>query len=315
MIIFLDLDDTLLDRNTTYRIVNRKDQTKVYKELDESVTPLLTGIWRKYKLPVKSMGKDYWLSELVWNQIKAKHKNLELEDLSILIEDQGFKLKEESDFTDMLKHMANVDGEIRLFANMHLENKEDYLQKVQELVLKITQKEVSKVHYLDDVQQDSTNPVMMKLRIMLEAMTGHKIKMNRFTSTVGAGSPTVRYYNSDKGNVKQMSTIQDVLEALLKRTEGAVQLTIKGQLEQRPAELQLCLITPNVLKPFQTSRIKLMFPRYIKKFESFLLKAESFAGFCSLCLVLFVDGFNVHLKLPERHRVNRAPVHTHAVHV
>lgn len=266
--IFIDLDDTLIDHQTAYRIIDKRYPDKVLMELDSTFYPMLKSAWRKDNLKVESLDKTYWLSRDIWEKLIKRNKKLLLINIDIVSVDKGIAVKNKEVFGSALRHLRQVKGNVSLFVNLHLDNTHDYLNDVIAEVKDSTKRNEVYTYYIDDIQGSDEMGCRDKMRIILEQLVGFRIKLNKFVDKQVVKQPHVRYYTGNKRNSELVVTMQDTLEGLLKQTDKAVQQKIKSNL-QVPSTLQIGFITPNTLNAFQTSTITIEFPRYIKTFERY----------------------------------------------
>lgn len=267
--VYIDLDDSLLDRKTVYQITIADKPDKVLYTLTESDYVLMNTLWKRYDLKFKNPvdGKSFWLSERVWESIKGKRKGIELHHLAVYESDAGVSLRENAVFGTSLAHLRNIDCDIHLICNMHLDDKDDYMGKVIKFVEENTGKEVVKTYYVDDIVQDNSRAISTKMKLVLEGLIGYKVKANRFTSLRKAIPEEVRYYTSDQSTATMLYNIQSIFEKCLLASDSAIQKEVKERGVIAP--LKMAYITNNKLNKFKVLTIELLYPRYIRKFEDY----------------------------------------------
>ena len=82
-----------------------------------------------------------------------------------------------------------------------------------------------------DNKDDSDITCFRKAKIILEFLTGYKIKSNRFSDLKQETYNNINFYDDDYKNVEAVQNLQFVLEKLLVRTDSVVKKEILERLK------------------------------------------------------------------------------------
>jgi len=282
---FFDLDRTLWSIDTTVWIIDKNNPSKpLIKLSQEDTTYILAGIYKNEEQMIEYNGKSFWISEDMFDKIKKKRKNIELEDLGISfiekIDPQFFtNIKF---FIENIRHLAgkeDIDIGI-LSARYSVDNDNEVLkvlkEKLDELGL-----EISKFYYTGDSfsVKNTTQAPINKMKILLEHMVGFHLEDDHFIPIKQNFYPEVHFYDDENQNINVANDIQEFFEDYLKNTDDEVFNRISKRIGEQKPKLYTHLITNNQLDRFKTDEVTLNKPikfsikleesRIMKRFNDF----------------------------------------------
>jgi len=275
---FFDLDRTLWSIDTRVWLIEKKNPSKPLIRLSKAeATYILSGIYKNEEQMIEYNGKMFWISEEMFEKIKKKRKNIELEDLGI-----SFIEKTNPDYyskvTFFIENIRHLMGEENievgiLSARYSVDNDNEVLKVLREKLFELGL-EISKFYYTGDAfsMGNSNKTNIDKMKILLEHLVGFHIEGNKFVPIKQNFYPEVHFYDDENQNINVANDMQPFLEEYLKNTEDEVFERISKRIGDYDPTLYTHLITNNQLKRFDTTKVKLNQP--IK----FSIKLDESAG-------------------------------------
>jgi len=279
---FFDLDRTLWSIDTRAWIIEKKNPSKPLIRLSkQEATYILSGIYKNEEHMIEYNGKMFWISEDMFEKIKKKRKNIELEDLGV-----SFIEKTNPDyynkvtfFIENIRHlMGEEDIDVGILsARYSVDNDNEVLKVLKEKLAELGL-EISKFYYTNDSfsMGNSNKANIDKMKILLEHMVGFHIEGNHFAPIKQNFYPEVHFYDDENQNINVANDIQSFLEEYLKNTEDEVFDRISKRIGDHDPTLYTHLITNNQLKRFDTTKVKLNQPI---KFSIKLEESKSLKSF------------------------------------
>lgn len=268
-----DLDHTLWIMDTKLAVIDKRNPKDVIYRIPLEEKIFMKSNYKEDGLKIEYNGETWYLKKQIWEDIK-KNNNIELENLGISYREftDDEYLKEQLNKTQFLlnnvNHLKNkINVEIGFLTAR--KNKKNHKQILESLVDKIWRKlriTPKKIYFLDDINNDD-DISFRKACIVLEFMTGFKIKGSRFSSLKQEKYKSVHFYDDSKENIEMVNNIQYLMEDLLIKTDVDIKKEILNNLDER--NFSTYKVTENKVEPFIVNNNKLIKPR-IKLFEKFI---------------------------------------------
>lgn len=278
---FFDLDRTLWVIDTRAWIIEKRNPSKPLIRLSkEDSTYISAGIYKNEENMIEYNGKVFWISDDMFDKIKKKRKNIELEDLGV-----SFIEKTNPDYYDKvtffienIRHlMIEEDIDVGILSARYSVDNDNEVLKVLKEKLNELGLEINKFYYTGDYYQGgNTNKTNIdKMKVLLEHLVGFHIEGDHFIPIKQNFYPEVHFYDDENQNINVANDVQIFLEEYLKNSEDEVFDRISDRIGDNEPTLYTHLITNNQLNRFDSTEIKLNQPiRYsIKLEESRLLKS------------------------------------------
>lgn len=281
---FFDLDNTLWNiHGNRIAIIHKNNPNRpiLYISKDE-YNNIIYGKYHNGDLEIKYDGKNYWISEKLFDKIKKKRPAIKIQDIGISfnIKNDNKKLKIN---IDNIKHIVgdNVDVGI-LSARHNIDNDKLFLSEISN-ELSNYNIEIKKFYYTSNkpsykhISKHSRD----KVKILLEHLTGFHIKNDRFVPLKQDIYTEIHFYDDEIGNIDYANNIQETLNSYLENTEDEIFERIIKRLENNNITLYNHLITNNELNKFKTTKINLTIPvKYpIEINEGKILKFNEFLNY------------------------------------
>jgi len=282
---FFDLDGTLWNVNNKAWIIDKKNPSKpilIIKGYE--LTDILSNIYKTDDIAIEYNGNKYFISEVMFDRIKKKIKNIKEDQLGI-----SFIEMINPVYSDVLKfnknnirHLIDKDkfdlGIISARSNV---DRDEKLLNALNKELNDIGLEINKFYYVSDYfKPTNSNDTIAykKARILLEHLVGFHLKGDKFVPLKQDLYKVVHFYDDDFNNVNIAGTEQDLLEEYLRNTDDEVFNRIMDNINENKPELYTHLITNNSVNKFKTEKIELKIPvKYpIKIEESFKTKFSEF---------------------------------------
>lgn len=276
-----DLDYTLWKIEAKLAVIDKKEpQTIIYRIPAEEVN-FMKEFYKSQDLKVTYNGYTWYLSEKIWNAIKATKNKIKLEDIGIsfreftdseILENQINKTEY---LLENLDHLKNSNIEVGFVTARS--NKKNHKKNLEALIEKIERKlhtRVNKIYFVNDIDKkdDSDITAFRKAKIILEYLTGYKIKGNKFVNLKQTHYKNISFYDDDSKNIDMVNNLQSMLERFLVRTELDVKKEILNVLKNNELRYTTNMITQNKIQPFITKEQVLLNPNHIRLFEKFSKK-------------------------------------------
>lgn len=273
---FFDLDGTLIEIDAKAWIIDKETPHKPIIRLDKyEMSKILNGLYVRDNLKIEYNDEEYFISNILFNKIN-RYKTYDINQLGLSwIE---FKTKKYIDkypvrhLLNNIKHLANKENRICILTGRS--NRERNADLVNELRLKLQNigVELFKMYFVSDKFNAKHNDQISirKCYILLEHMTGVKIKDNKFVELKQDWYDDIYFYDDEHMNIDYANNIQNTFNAILKNTEDEIFKLIVERLNNNIIKLTTNLITNNELNPFVVNQIILKSPvKYPIKLESF----------------------------------------------
>lgn len=279
---FFDLN-SLITMNSKVWIVNTRTPNKPLIRISKSEFNLLRkGVYKKDNINFNIDGQTYWLSEELFNKIKIKSKNNNVNISELSFSMQEFMNKdiiENGDFTihlENIRHLNNSQDDIYVICSKNSKrNYEKLIEKLEEKLLDFGLK-IKNFYFISETfyNRDRDDIVHKKVRLVLQHIIGLKTADTKFTEEEITKYDQVSLYDDDINTIKLAKGINDVLQFLVKNSDDEVKEKVKEVLKMEECELIINQVTFNKVNPFIVTKVELNLNKIVKTFENFIYKKD-----------------------------------------
>ena len=279
---FFDLN-SLITMNSKVWIVNTRTPNKPLIRISKSEFNLLRkGVYKKDNINFNIDGQTYWLSEELFNKIKIKSKNNNVNISELSFSMQEFMNKdiiENSDFTihlENIRHLKNSQDDIYVICSKNSKRSyESLIEKLEEKLLDFGLK-IKNFYFISETfyNRDRDDIVHKKVRLVLQHIIGLKTADTKFTKEEITKYDEVSLYDDDINTIKLSKGINDVLQFLVKNSDDEIKDKIKEVLKMEECELIINQVTFNKVNPFITTKVELNLNKIVRTFENFIYKKD-----------------------------------------
>ncbi len=275
---FFDIN-TLITTNSKVWIVDRDKPTEPLIKISKSDFNLIRkGIYKKDNIKFEIQGESYWISKELFEQIKIKSKNKNLNISRLAFSMQEFMNKEiieNNDFTihlENIRHLKNKDGDIYIICSKNTKNNYELIISKLEDKLKEIGLVVKNYYYISETfyNRDEDDINNKKVRLIIQHLIGLKTNIDKFTHTEITKYDTIRFYDDEARVIELAKNSNNVLHFLIENSEELVVDRIKEILKENVCELIINKVTFNKVNLFISTKIKLEYQKIVKTFEGFL---------------------------------------------
>lgn len=271
---FFDLDGTLWNVDGNAWIINKNKPSKPIIKLSKiQLNDILSGIHKKDEIMIDYNGKNYWISENMFNKIKKRYPNITEDKLGISFIEMtdSYNFDKLSIFKENIRHLINKDGfDIGILSARYNEENDKMLLSSLKKELDNIGLYINKFHYVGDFFRNKINDniAYRKSDVLLEYLIGFKIKNDKFLPIMVDKYDVVYFYDDEFKNIQVANEIQILLEEYLRNTDDEVFNKIMKLLETSKPILYTNLITNNSLNRFRSNKVELKKPiKYPVKIE------------------------------------------------
>ena len=277
---FFDIN-TLITTNSKVWIVDRDKPNKPILRITKSDFNLIKkGVYKKDNIKFEMQGESYWISKDLFEQIKIKSKNQNLNISKLAFSMQEFMNKdiiENNDFTihlENIRHLKNTSGDIYIICSKNTKNNYELVISKLEDKLKEIGLVVKNYYYISETfyNRDEDDINNKKVRLLIQHLIGMKTDGDKFSHTEITKYDVINFYDDEARVIELSKNANNVLQFLIENSEDLVKDRVKEVLKQYVCELVINQVTFNKVNLFVTSKVELQYQNVIKKFESFVFR-------------------------------------------
>ena len=277
---FFDIN-TLITTNSKVWIVDRDKPNKPILRIPKSDFNLIKkGVYKKDNIKFEMQGESYWISKDLFEQIKIKSKNQNLNISKLAFSMQEFMNKdiiENNDFTihlENIRHLKNTSGDIYIICSKNTKNNYELVISKLEDKLKEIGLVVKNYYYISETfyNRDEDDINNKKVRLLIQHLIGMKTDGDKFSHTEITKYDVINFYDDEARVIELAKNANNVLQFLIENSEDLVKDRVKEVLKQYVCELVINQVTFNKVNLFVTSKVELQYQNVIKKFESFVFR-------------------------------------------
>jgi len=280
---FFDIN-TLITTNSKVWIVDRDKPNKPILRITKSDFNLIKkGVYKKDNIKFEMQGESYWISKDLFDQIKIKSKNQNLNISKLAFSMQEFMNKdiiENNDFTihlENIRHLKNTSGDIYIICSKNTKNNYELVISKLEDKLKEIGLVVKNYYYISETfyNRDEDDINNKKVRLLIQHLIGMKTDGDKFSHTEITKYDVINFYDDEARVIELAKNANNVLQFLIENSEDLVKDRVKEVLKQDVCELVINQVTFNKVNLFVTSKVELQYQNVIKKFESFVFRINN----------------------------------------
>ena len=280
---FFDLN-SLITTNSKVWIVDRDKPNKPILRIPKSDFNLIKkGVYKKDDIKFEMQGESYWISKDLFDQIKIKAKNQNLNISKLAFSMQEFMNKdiiENNDFTihlENIRHLKNTSGDIYIICSKNTKNNYELIISKLEDKLKEIGLVVKNYYYISETfyNRDEDDINNKKVRLLLQHIIGMKTEGDKFSHTEITKYDVISFYDDELRVIELAKNANNVLQFLIENSEDLVKDRVKEILKESQCELVINQVTFNKVNLFVTTKIELQYQNVIKKFESFVFRINN----------------------------------------
>jgi hypothetical protein len=280
---FFDLN-SLITTNSKVWIVDRDKPNKPILRIPKSDFNLIKkGVYKKDNIKFEMQDESYWISKDLFDQIKIKSKNKNLNISRLAFSMQEFMNKEiieNNDFTihlENIRHLKNTSGDIYIICSKNTKNNYELIISKLEEKLKEIGLVVKSYYYISETfyNRDEDDINNKKVRLLIQHLIGMKTEGDKFTHTEITKYDVINFYDDEARVIELAKNANNVLQFLIENSEDLVKDRVKEVLKQDVCELVINQVTFNKVNLFVTSKVELQYQNVIKKFESFVFRINN----------------------------------------
>lgn len=280
---FFDIN-TLITTNSKVWIVDRDKPNKPILRIPKSDFNLIKkGVYKKDNIKFEMQDESYWISKDLFDQIKIKSKNKNLNISRLAFSMQEFMNKdiiENNDFTihlENIRHLKNTSGDIYIICSKNTKNNYELIISKLEDKLKEIGLVIKNYYYISETfyNRDEDDINNKKVRLLLQHIIGMKTEGDKFSHTEITKYDVINFYDDETRVIELAKNANNVLQFLIENSEDLVKDRVKEVLRQDVCELVINQVTFNKVNLFVTSKVVLQYQNVIKKFESFVFRINN----------------------------------------
>lgn len=280
---FFDIN-SLITTNSKVWIVDKDKPNKPIIRIPKSDFNLIKkGVYRKDNIKFEIQGESYWISKDLFEQIKIKCKNLNLNISRLAFSMQEFMNKdiiENNDFTihlENIRHLKNTSGDIYIICSKNTKSNYELIISKLEEKLKEIGLVVKNYYYISETfyNRDEDDINNKKVRLLLQHLIGMKTEDNKFSHTEITKYDIINFYDDELRVIELAKNTNNVLQFLIENSDELVKDRVKEVLKENKCELVINQVTFNKVNLFVTSKVELQYQNLIKKFESFVFRINN----------------------------------------
>jgi hypothetical protein len=280
---FFDIN-TLITTNSKVWIVDRDKPNKPILRIPKSDFNLIKkGVYKKDNIKFDMQDESYWISKDLFEQIKIKSKNKNLNISKLAFSMQEFMNKdiiENNDFTihlENIRHLKNTSGDIYIICSKNTKNNYELIISKLEDKLKEIGLVVKSYYYISETfyNRDEDDINNKKVKLLLQHIIGMKTEVDKFSHTEITKYDIINFYDDEARVIELAKNANNVLQFLIENSEDLVKDRVKEVLKESQCELVINQVTFNKVNLFVTSKVELQYQNVIKKFESFVFRINN----------------------------------------
>lgn len=280
---FFDIN-SLITTNSKVWIVDRDKPNNPLLRISKSDFNLIKkGVYKKDNIKFEMQGDSYWLSKDLFDQIKIKSKNKNINISRLAFSMQEFMNKEiieNNDFTihlENIRHLKNTSGDIYIICSKNTKNNYELIISKLEDKLKEIGLVVKNYYYISETfyNRDEDDINNKKVRLLLQHLIGFKSDGDKFSHTEITKYDVVSFYDDELRVIELAKNVNNVLYFLIENSEDLVKDRVKEIIKENICELLINQVTFNKVNLFVSTKVELQYQNVIKKFESFVFRINN----------------------------------------
>ena len=273
---FFDIETILVMDSKVWIVDKLNPKVPIIKISKADFNLIKSGIYKSQNNSIYFGGSTYWIPEKLMNTIKIKCKNLKVDITNLIFSMQEYmnpEVIESLDYDiniDNLQHLKNTTDDIYFICSKNTKNNyEKIIKKIEEKLEKIGLV-VKKYYFISDTfyNRDLDEVAHKKVRLLLQHLIGIKTDGDRFTEEELQKYDEVTFYEDDEKTISLAIDCNKLLQLIIDNSESSIKSKVKELLKSETT-LFVNYVSPNKVKRFTTTKVKIEYSNVIKTFERF----------------------------------------------
>jgi len=277
--IFVDIDCLVKLESKVWIVDKNKANMPLLKISQSDFNLIKSGIFKNQGNKVDFNGQSFWLPTTLWNQIKVKCKNYNVNPINIAISLQEFLNKdliESKNYEinkDVLNLFINEDCDFYIVCPRQVKSKYERLFLKIKDELEILGIVVRSFYFISEnfMNQNDDDIRFKKTRLLLQHLSGHKTDGDHFIDEEITRYDMIHYYDINADTLNITKDINNTLEYLMSKTENNLREIIKEDIEDFKPTLWCHKINSNQLNRIENKKVILNISKIVRTFENFNL--------------------------------------------
>lgn len=273
---FFDID-VIINKNEMVWIVNKDNPNYPLMKLSKSDFNLIkSGIYRSQNNKIEFNGKVYWISTDLFNKIKIKAKNSDVDLSSIGISLQEFLNKdiiENLEYVldiDQISFLKNTHDDLYIICSKEIKNTHSLLIKKLKNELKEQGLNVKSFYHISEsfYNQNADDVKLKKQKLLIQHSIGYKTDDNVFTNEEITKYDEVLFYDNNYDTLSYVSDINRTFNSILFNTENGLKSVIEEDVKEYNPFITIVQIYTNEINKSKRKSLHIKVSNLIS-FESF----------------------------------------------
>ena len=273
---FFDIETILVMDSKVWIVDKLNPKVPIIKISKADFNLIKSGIYKSQNNSIYFGGSTYWIPEKLMNTLKIKCKNLKVDVTNLIFSMQEYMnpdVIESLDYDiniDNLQHLKNNTDDIYVICSKNTKNNyEKIIKKIEDKLEKIGLF-VKKYYFISDTfyNRDLDEVAHKKVRLLLQHLIGIKTDGDRFTEEELQKYDEVAFYEDDENTISLAIDCNKLLQLIIDNSESSIKSKVKEVLKSETT-LYVNYVSPNKVKRFTTTEVKIEYSNVIKTFERF----------------------------------------------
>jgi len=273
---FFDIETILVMDSKVWIVDKTNPKVPIIKISRADFNLIKSGIYKSQNNSIYFGGSTYWVPEKLMNTLKIKCKNLKVDVTNLIFSMQEYMNPDVIDSLDYdinienLSHLKNTTDDIYFICSKNTKNNyEKIIKKIEEKLEKIGLL-VKKYYFISDTfyNRDLDEVSHKKVRLLLQHLIGIKTDGDRFTEEELQKYDEVAFYEDDENTISLAVDCNKLLQLIIDNSESSIKSKVKDLLKSETI-LYVNYVSPNKVKRFTTTKVKIEYSNVIKTFERF----------------------------------------------
>lgn len=273
---FFDIETILVMDSKVWIVDKTNPKVPIIKISRADFNLIKSGIYKSQNNSIYFGGSTYWVPEKLMNTLKIKCKNLKVDVTNLIFSMQEYMNPDVIESLDYdinienLSHLKNTTDDIYFICSKNTKNNyEKIIKKIEEKLEKIGLL-VKKYYFISDTfyNRDLDEVAHKKVRLLLQHLIGIKTDGDRFTEEELQKYEEVAFYEDDENTIGLAVDCNKLLQLIIDNSESSIKSKVKDLLKSETI-LYVNYVSPNKVKRFTTTKVKIEYSNVIKTFERF----------------------------------------------
>lgn len=274
---FFDIE-TVLTSDAKVWIVDKSRPSVCLMRIEQSEFNLSKkGIYRSQGNRISFQGVDYYLPDVVMDDLKIRCKNMKANVSNLafsmreFLDPETISTRDHRLEMDFISHLRNTQDDVYFICSRN--TKKAYagiINKIEEKLESFGIK-VKKYYFISETfyERDEDQTSFDKVRLLLQHLVGLKTEGRKFLSESVERYDQISFYDEDSKTCRLALEVSEMLSVLAQNSAVEAKEDIKSLLVESTPTLFVNMVTANRLAKFSSKRVDLKYGTLIKSFESY----------------------------------------------